>query len=340
VKTNFEYIIGNVTRLDSDPERKTGRSRPPLAERLASLERAIAGTGYDTGETAGEPGPPGPEAGHDTAFYPAPGGARVASKDDERTERIISAGRHTARRRRVPKAARLLIAAGALVVFIAVFVMTVFRSGPSWPASVAVVQTEIAAACQDPDVVAEPTQVNFACGQATSQILWVFALLTSNDNPGYADAKTGRKGLEPITPAQGGEIAWSLNLHHPYSPSSPVDSLEVAARAINNIIGGATLTGTNGNPVVQSGLESKPENCARYTGSPAITARAGFPTLCASPVTSGEGQAALVADVYRQWMPGATPVASQDASVLFEDANNPGDPQVQAILKTLPGAAR
>ena len=134
--------------------------------------------------------------------------------------------------------------------------------------------------------MSEPSQVNFACDTDTSQILWVFALLTSNNDPGYADAKTGRKGLEPITPAQGGQIAWSLNLHHPYNPLNPVDSLEVAARAINNIIGGATLTGANGKPMVQPGLESKPENCARYTGSPAIVSRAGFPSLCASPVTS------------------------------------------------------
>ena len=200
----------------------------------------------------------------------------------------------------------------------------------------ATVQSEIATACQNPNVVSEPSQVNFACGTDTSQILWIFALMTSNNDPGYADAETGRKGLEPITPAQGGQIAWSLNLHHPYNPSSPVDSLAVAARAINNIIGGATLTGANGKPAVQPGLESKPENCARYTGSPAIVARAGFPSLCASPVTTREGQAALVADVYQKWMPRAGPVAAQNVSVLFQNADNPGDPQVQAILKARP----
>ena len=135
-------------------------------------------------------------------------------------------------------------------------------------------QSEITAARQNPNVVSEPGQVNFACGKDTSQILWVFALLTSNDNPGPRRRRTGRKGLEPITPAQGGQIAWSLNLHHPYDPFHPIDSLEVAARAINNIIGGATVTGANGNPTVQpAGLESKPGNCARYTGSPAIISR-------------------------------------------------------------------
>src|SRR5262249_56330235 len=93
-------------------------------------------------------------------------------------------------------------------------------------------------ACQNPKVGAEPSQVNFACGHDTSQILWVFSLMTSNNDPGYADPRTGRKGLEPITPAQGGQVAWSLNLHHPYNALNPVDSLAVAARAINNIIGG------------------------------------------------------------------------------------------------------
>jgi hypothetical protein len=230
----------------------------------------------------------------------------------------------------------IAIGSAAVLVVLVIGAMIVLRKGPSWPPSVATVKTEITTACQNPNVVSEPSQVNFACDTGTSQILWVFALMTSNNDPGYADAKTGRKGLEPITPAQGGQIAWSLNLHHPYNPFGPVDSLEVAARAINNIIGGATLTGANGKPTVQPGLESKPENCARYTGSPAIVSRAGFPGQCASPVITREGQAALVADVYRQWMPGASPVAAQNASVLFQNSGNPGDPQVQAILKALP----
>ena len=218
---------------------------------------------------------------------------------------------------------------------IAVLVITVFRGGASWPPSVAVVQSEAARACQIPDVKSEPGQVNFACAQGTRQVLWAFALMTSDDNPDFADAKNGRVGLEPITPAQGGEVAWSLNLHHPYSPANPVDSLAVAARAINNIIGGATLTGTNGTPIVQPGLESKAAGCLRYTGSAALQSRAGFPSLCARPVTSPAGQAALVADVYQKWVVGAAPQAAQDAAVLFTNAQNPGDPQVQSILKQL-----
>ena len=249
----------------------------------------------------------------------------------QKASRSGAAGRGRSRRSR-----KVAIGSVAGLAVIGIGALIVLRPGPSWPASVATVKSQITTACQNPNVAAEPSQVNFACDKDTSQILWVFSLLTSGDDPGYADAKTGRKGLEPITPTQGGEIAWSLNLHHPYNPLSAVDSLEVAARAINNIIGGATLTSANGTPTVQPGLESKPDNCARYTGSAAIISHAGFPSLCASPVTSREGRAALVADVYKQWMPGASPVAAQNASVLFQNAGNPGDPQVQEILKSLP----
>ncbi len=258
----------------------------------------------------------------------------------DRAQELIDRGRRTARPRRRRRGRTMVLGiAGGLTVLV-ISALIVFRPGPSWPASVATVQSEITAACQNPDVASEPGQVNFACAKGTHQILWVFALLTSNGNPAYADAKTGRKGLEPITPTQGGQIAWSLNLHHPYDPLSPVDSLAVAARAINNIIGGATVTAANGSLTVEPGLESKPENCARYTGSAAVVTRAGYPSRCATPVTSPEGQAALVADVYQQWMPGASAVAAQNASVLFANAGNPGDAQVQAILATLPKPGR
>src|SRR6266705_1378797 len=203
--------------------------------------------------------------------------------------------------------------------------MIVFRHGPSWPPSVATVKSQIAIACQNPNVVSEPSQVNFACGKDTSQILWVFALMTSNNDASYSDAKTGRKGLEPITAAQGGQIAWSLNLHHPYNTFNAIDSLQVAARAINNIIGGATLTGANGSPVVQPGLESKPSNCLRYTGSSALVTRQGFPARCAAPASSATGQAALVSDVFQQWMVGAPSQTATQAGVLFVNADNPGN---------------
>ena len=256
---------------------------------------------------------------------------------DERTQILIAQGRRSARAHLV-RARNISIGVSVGVVLAIVLTMIVFRKGAAWPPSVSVVQTEIAAACQNPNVASEPNQVNFACGKGTQQVLWVFALLTSGDNPNFADPKSGRRGLEPISPAQGGEVAWSLDLHHPYNPFNSVDSLEVAARAINNIIGGASLTNTSGKPVVQPGLLSNPANCAKYTGSGAVIARAGFPDICAEAVTSPAGQAALVADIYSQWLVGAPSLDAQEASILFQNANDPGNPQVQAILKTLPSA--
>ncbi len=270
---------------------------------------------------------------------PDDGDARDGAPDDEIREPdptlgIASHGRQSAYRRRLSRRSALALS-GAAVVLVTVLAVIVTSGGASWPASVATVQADITRACQNPDVVSEPGQVNFACAKATRQILWVFALLTSNDNPNFADTKTGRQGLEPITPSQGGAVAASLNLHHPYDAANPVDSIAVAARAINDIIGGATVTGSNGNPVVQSGLESNSGNCLRYTGSAVVTSRQGFPGLCARPVSGPTGQANLVADVYRKWIVGASAAEARDAAVLFSNADNPGDPQVQTILRRL-----
>ena len=295
-----------------------GRADRPLRDRPASSPGAA--TSYPTG-------------------FGEPGTARRQRAADARTRTLINNGRRSARRPR--RFSRRTLTLGLVLLLLIIIAVTVLalRPSASWPASVATVQGEITTACQNPDVASEPDQVNFACTKATSQVLWVFSLMTSGDNPVFSDAKSGREGLEPITPVQGGEVAWSLNLHHPYNPLNPIDSIAVAARAINNIIGGATITGTNGKLTVQPGLESNPSNCARYTGSSALIARAGFPDVCAQPVTAGAGQAALVADVYQQWLLGAPSAAADAAGVLFENANDPGNPMVQAILKTLPGSS-
>ena len=73
----------------------------------------------------------------------------------------------------------------------------------------------------------------------------------------------------------------------------------------------------------------------RYTGSAALISRQGFPALCAKPITTPQGEAALVADVYQRWMSGAPKQDAGNAAVLFSNANNPGDPRVQAILRSL-----
>ena len=286
-----------------------------------------------------QPASPPRSASSYPADFGEPLNARRQRTADARTSALIKNGRRSARRQRRFSGRTLTLGLVLLGLIIVLLTVLALRPSASWPASVATVQSEITTACQNPDVASEPDQVNMACAKDTSQILWVFSLMTSGDNPVFSDAKSGRVGLEPITPAQGGEVAWSLNLHHPYNPLNPIDSLEVAARAINNIIGGATITGGNGKLTIQPGLESNPSNCARYTGSSALLARAGFPNVCAQPVTAGAGQAALVADVYQQWLLGAPSTAAQAASVLFENASNPGNPMVQAILKTLPGSS-
>ncbi len=272
---------------------------------------------------------------YDGTSYYGPGGSPKS-----RTETLINLGRYSSYRNGLSRRQWATIAFVILAVFLIVLVLLLSGGGASWPASVATVQSQITKACQNPDVVSEPDQVNFACNQATRQVLWVFALMTSGDNANFNDPASGRLGLEPVTPALGGQVAWSLNLHHPYNPFNPLDSLQVAARAINSIIGGATVIGTNGKSLIQPGLEGSAANCLRYTGSAALAAHDGYPPLCARPLTSVAGQGALVADVYQRWMVAAAPGEAQDAAVLFENSNDPGNPQVQAILRQLPGGKR
>jgi hypothetical protein len=314
MRTHHEYDIHQRSQLLADLKDKTADLERQLSDARVSLDRELA-------EAGGTENP--------ASWAPSPEG---------RTQILLNHGRPTAYKAGMTRKRKMAGAAAILAAALTILVLATSGGGAAWPASVGKVQSEVVTACQNPDIKSEPGQVNFACAPGTRQILWVFALLTSAGNPSYTNPKSGRQGLEPITPAQGGQVAWSLNLHHPYNPANPIDSLQVAARAINNIIGGATLTGTNGTPVVQPGLESNRGNCLRYTGSAAVTSRAGFPRLCASPVTTPAGQAALVADVYQKWVVGAAPQAAQNAAVLFANAKNPGDPGVQAILKHLQGS--
>jgi hypothetical protein len=359
----FEHFSDDDELWLSDLETRAIDLENELSVWRESRQRALDEQEYDEHEYAAEPVPAPPhesfrrvagKPGRASQAGPRPpvhtaarraaarsqaevsGRSRVAN---ERTKALIDHGRRSVQRGRSGRSRKVTLGVAVLAIGLAVLMAVVFRSGPSWPASVAVVRNQITTACQNPNIVSEPNQVNFACAKETSQVLWVFSLMTSGDNPNFTDAKTGRLGLEPISPTQGGEVAWSLNLHHPYNPYDPIDSLEVAARAINNIIGGASLTGSNGKPAVQPGLESSPANCARYTGSAAVITRAGYPAICALPVTTSTGQAALVADVYSEWFVGSSPAYAQDASILFQNSNNPGNPQVQAILKSLFGPA-
>jgi hypothetical protein len=357
VTTYPDHILRMGSQQLAELKRKAAEFERQLWDAHESLEYEMAQSSVapqdaaDARQEAFRWGPADPEPDGADALLPtgalpvrSPLGEELAGTEpagpvyppEDRTAGLVNHGRHGAKRRHRFRGILLAAtAAAAIAALVTVLVVDASRPKPGWPAGVAKVQREIAVACQNPDVASEPSQVNFACAKGTRQILWVFSLLTSRNNPDYASIKTGRQGLEPITPAQGGEVAWSLNLHHPYSPANPIDSLEVAARAINNIIGGATLTAANGKPVVQSGLLSISANCTRYTGSAAVSSRHGFPDRCAKPITSAAGLGYLVADVFQKWVVGAPPSAAQKASVLFQNAKNPGDPRVRAILRSL-----
>lgn len=222
-----------------------------------------------------------------------------------------------------------------VIVIVAVIIAAVTLSGgPGWPASVATMQAEIAQACQLPNLTSEPSGVNFACAQPSNQVLWVYALMTSNGNPRFVDAKTGRVGLEPINPKESAGLITSVNLSHPFNPRNPIDSLAVAARAINDIIGGAVVE-QNGLSVPVEGLESVAANCRSYTGSALQTKRAGYPTVCARPLLPADWSV-LVGDVFGFWVTKSGSTATADAETLFAYASNPGNPQVQSILAALP----
>ena len=63
--------------------------------------------------------------------------------------------------------------------------------------------------------------------------------------------------------------------------------------------------------------------------------RALFPST-PFPSCGASGEAALVSDAFQQWMGGTPSQIASEAGVLFQNAGNPGDPRVQAILHSLP----
>jgi hypothetical protein len=362
MRTQIDDSVRQRSQRLADLQNEAAELERRLSDARVLLERELDDSGYDS---AGIPEPPetadpadldpdeldfGPAFRDPDAACERDSDASPLTNDDvsnsgrpmpsaqTRTEVLVTHGRRGRHYRNISRRQLMVAGSAAGAALVTILVVILSSGGASWPSSVATVKAQAATACKNADVASEPGQVNFACAEATRPILWVFALMTSDGNPDFVDAKSGRMGLEPITPAQGGEVAWSLNLHHPYSPANPVDSLEVAARAINNIVGGATVTGTNGSPVVQPGLESIAANCTRYTGSPDLKLQRGFPSVCAKPITVPAGQAALVADVYQKWIVGAAPQEAQNAGVLFENAAQPGNPQVQVILHSLRNA--
>ena len=245
-------------------------------------DASLPGDGYpEQGPANAGPVPLGrPRAG--AARGPAAPGR--AGPGGGRTEALINHGRQRARRSRLRTILghwRLLaVAAAALTAGLIAALVATGGSGPGWPASVLTVQAEIKQACQNPDTAAEPSGLNFACAKDTQSVLWVYSLLTSGNNASYVDQATGRTGLEPITPAQGGDIAWSLNLHHPYDAADPVDSLQVAARAINNIISGATLTSSTGRPRSSRAWRARRPTASATPGRRSWSPGPGYPAHC------------------------------------------------------------
>ena len=119
-------------------------------------------------------------------YREAAAGLRGGSGERTRSERLINGGRrHVKRGPRRWLAHWRAIAIGAAAFAAGITLITVVLPGrsPGWPASVATVQTEITTACQNPNVVSEPAQVNFACAKDTQQVLWVFSLLDERQQP-------------------------------------------------------------------------------------------------------------------------------------------------------------
>lgn len=70
---------------------------------------------------------------------------------------LIDRGRRTARQRRFRRGRKVAIASAAGLVVLIIGAVIVFRQGPSWPPSVATVKRQITVACQNPNVVSEPS---------------------------------------------------------------------------------------------------------------------------------------------------------------------------------------
>ena len=362
MKTHFEHRARPKTQRLADLEKKTAELERKLSDARESLDHELAhyaqswetapDDGADDGEETlfDEPDDNGYDYGDgsppplDVAPVPVetgdnPGGHLYSP--EARTATLINQGRPSAYQRGLPRGFKITAGAiAALALLIAIVFMMLPGPGPSWPASVARVQAEVAKACQNPDVSSEPGQVNFACGKATRQILWVFALLTSGNNPnvrrarhrpggpGAHYARAGRRGRLVAEPApsvqpdqpdrqpRGGGPGHQQHRRrrdrdrHLWQPGRPAGAREPRRELL----------------------------AVHRIGQ--VTSHKGYPGLCARPVSSVAGQAALVADIYQRWVVGAGPKAAQNAAILFENAKNPGSPQVQAILKHLPNSGR
>ena len=189
-----------------------------------------------------------------------------------------------------------------------------------------------------PDVASEPNQINFACANATGRSVWV--LLAPDDqrrnNPRFADTKTGRRA-RPSTPAQGGEVASSLNLHHPVDPAEPNRQHRGGRAGHQRHHRWRDPDRQRRQPRGPGGAGERSGQLRQVYRLGGGRRRAGYPAICASPVTSPAGQAALVADVYQRWFSGSSPVFAGEDGVLFQNSTEPGNPQVRRSSRACSG---
>ena len=233
------------TRFDDDTQLR-GQRLADLQERTAELERELSDTRMSLQRELA--GPAGRANGSGPVHSP-----------DERTQILLNNGRQNAYKPGLPRRWKIAIGTAFGVAAVIVTAMVLFGGGASWPTSVTTVQNQVAQACQNPDVKSEPGQVNFACAKATRQMLWVFALLTSNDNPDFAerDDGPGRPGADHSQPGRRDCL-----VAEPAPPLRPVQPGRQPARSrpVRSTTSSAErrLTRANGNPVVEPGLESTP----------------------------------------------------------------------------------
>src|SRR5712691_10619380 len=165
----FENFIDDNDEWFSDIELRAIDLEKELSEWRESRARELAAQRRESEREAAEPARgrtaaarmrPRPAA---RPAWPIPDDGRRRARD--RTGALIDRGRRTARPRRSRRGRTIAVASAAGLVVLVIGAMIVFRHGPSWPPSVATVKSGIATACQNPNVVSEPSQVNFACDQ-------------------------------------------------------------------------------------------------------------------------------------------------------------------------------
>jgi len=160
-----------VRTLTEYSSRLQSRRLADLKNKTASLERKVTQSGAP-GSRAAAPFVGGWDA---AVAGPAPDtrSRPVADAPPEsaqaRTEVLVNRGRRSAYAPGLSRRSKLALASAlATAVLTGLLVVLLTSGGASWPASVTQVQAETTRACQNPDVVSDPGQVNFACAKAAA----------------------------------------------------------------------------------------------------------------------------------------------------------------------------